>query len=246
MRRIRARPTISSAMPPKSMICSKPIEPTGCRMRSLSAARRGSARRRSPGGSTRFLLSHPDPAAPAVQAARNLAVPEEHPVSQKIAALSHGDVFLLRREWNEKSKRSYTEIRAEDVRHAIHLFQQASSAGGYRICIVDAAEDLNRSGANALLKLIEEPPPRSLFLIISHRPGQVLSTIRSRCRRLLLKPLTAEEIVSVVPRPGSALGCGHARNPSHWRRSAPAAPWPRRCDFSAAVASTSIEKSAGF
>ena len=87
---------------------------------------------------TRFLLAHPDPAAPAVQAARNLAVPAEHPVSQKIAALSHGDVFLLRREWNEKSKRSYTEIRADDVRHAIHLFQQAAGAGGYRVCIVDA------------------------------------------------------------------------------------------------------------
>lgn len=147
---------------------------------------------------TRFLLANPDPASPAVKNAQNLDVPGDHPVAQKLAALSHGDVFLLRREWNEKAKRPFTEIRADDVRQAIHLFQQASSAGGYRICIVDSAEDLNRAGANALLKLIEEPPPRSLFLIIAHRPGQVLPTIRSRCRRLLLKPLESREIVEIV------------------------------------------------
>ncbi len=147
---------------------------------------------------TRFLLAHPDPMAPSVQAAQNFGVPADHPVTQKLAALSHGDVFLLRREWNEKAKRAFTEIRADDVRQAIHLFQQASSAGGYRICIVDSAEDLNRAGANALLKLIEEPPPRSVFLIIAHQPGQVLPTIRSRCRRLLLKPLSNQEIAEVV------------------------------------------------
>jgi DNA polymerase-3 subunit delta' len=147
---------------------------------------------------TRFLLAHPDPSAAAVQSAENLFVPETHPVFHRLVALSHGDVFLLRREWNEKVKRPFTEIRADDVRHAIHMFQQAAGAGGYRICILDGAEDLNRSGANALLKLIEDPPPRSLFLIIAHRPGQVLATLRSRCRRLLLKPLTSDEIVDVV------------------------------------------------
>jgi DNA polymerase-3 subunit delta' len=147
---------------------------------------------------TRFLLAHGDPAATAVQAATDLSVPADHPVTHKLAALSHGDVFLLRREWNEKAKRPFTEIRADDVRHAIHMFQQAAGAGGYRICIVDSAEDLNRAGANALLKLIEEPPPRSLFLIVAHRPGQVLSTIRSRCRRLLLKPLSSVELSRIV------------------------------------------------
>lgn len=152
---------------------------------------------------TRFLLAHPDPTARSVQAAQNFDVPANHPVTQKLAALAHGDVFLLRREWNEKAKRPFTEIRADDVRQAIHLFQQASSAGGYRICIVDSAEDLNRAGANALLKLIEEPPPRSVFLIIAHQPGQVLPTIRSRCRRLLLKPLSNQEIAEVVGQLGA-------------------------------------------
>ena len=61
------------------------------------------------------------------------------------------------------------------MRHALQLFQQSAGAGGWRICIVDSAEDLNRAGANALLKMIEEPPPRSLFLIVAHKPGQVLA-----------------------------------------------------------------------
>lgn len=146
----------------------------------------------------RFVLAHPDPSAAEVQAAETLFIPTAHPVARKLTALSHGDVFLLRREWNEKLKRQFTEIRAPDVRDAIHLFQQAAGAGGYRICIVDSAEDLNREGVNALLKIIEDPPPRSLFLIVAHRPGQIIATLRSRCRRLLLKSLSGAEIAAVV------------------------------------------------
>ncbi len=157
----------------------------------------------------RFVLAYPDPSSTAVLT--NLDVPADHPVTHRLNALSHGDVFLLRREWNEKTKRAFTEIRADDVRQAIHLFQQAAGAGGYRVCIVDSAEDLNRSGANALLKLIEEPPPRSLFLIIAHRPGRVIATLRSRCRLVLLKPLGEGEITAIVKslgRPWSDIDAG--------------------------------------
>jgi DNA polymerase III subunit delta' len=146
----------------------------------------------------RFLLAHPDPAAAAVQTAADLAVDPDHAVARKLTALSHGDLCLLRREWNEKSKRFFTEIRAEEVRNAVHLFHHAAGAGGYRICIVDCADDLNRHSANALLKLIEEPPPRSLFLIVANKPGLVLPTLRSRSRMLLLKPLSSEDIVTVI------------------------------------------------
>jgi DNA polymerase III subunit delta' len=146
----------------------------------------------------RFLLAHPDPRALAVKAADNLAVAEDHPVARKIAAMSHGDVALLRREWNEKSKRHYTEIRVDDVRQASHLFRTASAAGGWRICIVDAAEDLNNSAANALLKLVEEPPPRSLFLIIAHRPALLLPTLRSRAQIMTLRPLAEADILRVI------------------------------------------------
>jgi DNA polymerase III subunit delta' len=144
----------------------------------------------------RFLLANPDPAA-AGGAAR-VDVAPEHPVSRQMAALAHPDLVLLRREWNEKDKRFFTEIRVEDVRRAIHMFQQAAGQGGYRICILDRAEDLNPSSANALLKLIEEPPPRSLFLLIAQRPGQMLATLRSRCQKILLKPLAAMDIAKIV------------------------------------------------
>jgi DNA polymerase III subunit delta' len=142
----------------------------------------------------RFLLANPDPAAAAGEAKADLFVAPDRPAARQIAALAHPDLVLLRREWNEKDKRFFTEIRVEDVRRAIHMFQQAAGRGGYRICILDCAEDLNPSSANALLKLIEEPPPRSLFLIVAHRPGRMLATLRSRCQKILLKPLAAADI----------------------------------------------------
>src|ERR1700712_5206010 len=115
----------------------------------------------------RFILANPDPNAVVVRNARDLSVALDTKVASQIASLSHPDGSLLRREVNDKTKRFYTEIRADDVRKTIQLFQRAASAGGYRIGIVDSAEDLNRSSANALLKLIEEPPPKSLFLLVA-------------------------------------------------------------------------------
>ena len=138
----------------------------------------------------KFVLSYPDPAHPFVQNATNLDVENKNPVVQRIHALGHGDVHVLRREWNEKTKKHFSDIRAEDVRAAVHIFQHAASEGGYRIVILDSAENLNGSSANALLKMIEEPPNKSLFLIVSHRPNQILPTIRSRCRKLLLRTLS--------------------------------------------------------
>ena len=146
----------------------------------------------------RFVVANPLWSAPRVNEASDLSVGLDTKAAAEIASLSHPDVSLLRREINEKTKRSFTEIRADDVRRTIGLFQRAAGAGGYRICIVDSAEDLNRSSANALLKLIEEPPPLSLFLLIAHRPGLVLPTIRSRTRLMRLNALTSAEIEAVV------------------------------------------------
>ena len=84
------------------------------------------------------------------------------------------------------------------MRLGLQVFQLSAAFGGWRIAIVDSAEDLNRNSANALLKMVEEPPQRSLILIVAHRPGQVLATIRSRCRRLRLDPLTEDEIVEAA------------------------------------------------
>ena len=146
----------------------------------------------------RFLLANPDPGSAAVRDARDLAVVADHPAAARIASGAPGDVAVLRRAWNEKSSKFFSEIRVDEVRRASALFQQAARAGGYRICILDSAEDLNRAGANALLKLIEEPPSRSLFLVIAHRPAQVLPTLRSRCRMLALDPMSPDAALEAL------------------------------------------------
>jgi DNA polymerase-3 subunit delta' len=146
----------------------------------------------------RFLLAHPDAAAPEVQSAQTLDVPKDAPAARQIVSMALADIFLLRRAWNEKTKKHFTEIRIEDVRRIISAFHQGSGSGGWRVCIVDCADDLNRASANALLKLIEEPPERALFLLVAHQPGRMLPTIRSRCRKLMLAPLEEGEIVDAV------------------------------------------------
>jgi DNA polymerase III subunit delta' len=146
----------------------------------------------------RFVLANPDPAAKAVCDARDLHVEPSHSAARLLAGLAHPDFALIRREWQGASKRLATEIAVEAVRHGLQVFHLSAAFGGWRVAIVDSAEDLNRSSANALLKMIEEPPERSLILIVSHRPGQVLPTIRSRCRRLRLDPLTQDEIARAV------------------------------------------------
>jgi DNA polymerase-3 subunit delta' len=146
----------------------------------------------------RFVLAHGDERSPAVQAAADLGVAPDHPAARRIASLGHSDLILLRREINDKAKSFYTEIRIEEVRHAIDMFHHSAGEGGWRVAIIDCAEDLNRSGANALLKLIEEPPRRSLFLIVAHRPAHVLATIRSRCRMLALQPLATADVERAV------------------------------------------------
>ena len=158
---------------------------------------------------TRFLTAHPDPMSPQVQAARDLSVSPNHPASHRIDSMSLGDLALLRREWNDKTKKHFSEIRMDDVRRVLGMFHHAAGEGGWRVCIVDCAEDLNRSGANALLKIMEEPPPRSLFLLIAHRPGRILPTIRSRSRMLLLEPLSGEDVgraVTALGEPWSDFG----------------------------------------
>jgi DNA polymerase III subunit delta' len=146
----------------------------------------------------RFILAQPDPASARVQAAQTLSIDPEAPAARQVLALSHPDLTVLRRSWNPQSKNFYSDIRIEDVRNALELFRKSAGAGGWRICIVDCAEDLNRASANALLKMIEEPPPHSLFLIVAHRPGQVLATIRSRCRRLSLTGLAPSDITQII------------------------------------------------
>jgi DNA polymerase-3 subunit delta' len=143
----------------------------------------------------RFLLA--DRAA-AATAPDSLAITPEHPVARQVAALSHPNLAVLRRAPASERKAASATIPVEAVRRAVSLFGSTAADGGYRVCIVDSAEDLTISSANALLKLVEEPPPRSAFLIVSHAPQRVLPTIRSRCRRLQLRPLADGDLRAVI------------------------------------------------
>jgi DNA polymerase III subunit delta' len=146
----------------------------------------------------RFVLAHPDPKAAAMQKAASIAVTEDHPVARRIAAQAQADLLVLERVTNEQTDKLYTVIRVDDVRRTVPFFGSTAGEGGWRICIVDAIDDLQREGANALLKILEEPPERSLLLLISHAPGRELPTIRSRCRRLLLRPLATADVVRAL------------------------------------------------
>jgi DNA polymerase-3 subunit delta' len=142
----------------------------------------------------RFVLAHPDPESQAVQGARDLSVDAGDPVARQIATRAHGGLLVLERKPNEKGVLRQV-IRVDEVRETVSFFGSTAATDGWRVCIVDCMDELNLNGANALLKILEEPPPRSLFLLVSHAPSRLLPTIHSRCRKLPLKPLTNDEVV---------------------------------------------------
>ncbi len=145
----------------------------------------------------RFVLAHPDPAAVDVQNADTLHVEASHPVARQIAGGSHGGLLTLERSLNDKGVMR-TVITVDETRETISFFGSTAAAEGWRVCIVDTVDELNANASNALLKVLEEPPDRSLFLLASHAPARVLPTIQSRCRKLPLRPLSAANVVRAV------------------------------------------------
>jgi DNA polymerase-3 subunit delta' len=145
----------------------------------------------------RFMLAHRDP--PRVSGS-TLDTDPETPAIRRIASGAHSDLAVLRRiiKTDGKGTSISTNIPVESVRRVIDMFGATAAAGGWRVCIIDSAEDLDRPGANALLKVLEEPPPLSLFLIVSHAPGRLLPTIRSRCRILRFRALSQAEVVAAA------------------------------------------------
>lgn len=136
----------------------------------------------------------------AERPARDLHVDPEHPAFRRIASGGHADLISVSRRVNEKTGRLRPEILVEDVRAIANLLAHTPAEGGWRVVVVDPAEDMSRSSANALLKVLEEPPDRSIFLLVSHAPGQVLPTIRSRCRHLALRPLNSSDLLTLLRR----------------------------------------------
>jgi DNA polymerase III subunit delta' len=145
----------------------------------------------------RFVLAHPDAASPEVAAATSLAVAAEHPVARRIAAQAQGDLLILERTLNDKGTLRQ-QIAVDDIRRTVSFFGSTAGEGGWRVAIVDSVDELNRSGANALLKVLEEPPQRALLVLVSHSAARVPATLRSRCRIVTLRPLTAGDVAAAV------------------------------------------------
>lgn len=129
-----------------------------------------------------------------------LFVDPDDPVFRRVASGGHADLLAVERSVNDKTGRLRSEIVVDDVREVGSFLHLTPAEGGWRIVIVDCADEMNLSAANALLKILEEPPQRALLLLVSHAPGGLLPTIRSRCRRLALRALDDATVAALLAR----------------------------------------------
>jgi DNA polymerase-3 subunit delta' len=127
-----------------------------------------------------------------------LGLPEKSPAFRRIAAGTHADLLTVEREWDPKRKKLRGEIIVDDVRGIADFLHRTPAEGGWRVVVLDGAEDLNRNAANALLKMLEEPPRRAVLILVCSAAGRLLPTIRSRCRRLRLDPLSEDEMARLL------------------------------------------------
>jgi DNA polymerase-3 subunit delta' len=143
----------------------------------------------------RHVLAKPGERDPAHQ---SLDVPAQALAARQVLALSHPGLLVIRRPWDHKTKRHGQVIPVDEVRRIKSFLAHTSEAGAWRVVIVDSADLLNVNAANALLKSLEEPPPRTFFLLLTSAPGRLLPTIRSRCRLLDLAPLAETDLRRAV------------------------------------------------
>ncbi|MFL6722288.1 MAG: DNA polymerase III subunit delta' [Sphingomonas sp.] len=122
----------------------------------------------------------------------------DHPMVKLVQAGSHPDMRWLERLVNEKTGNLARNISVDQVRSLADLFDLSPSMSDWRVAVIDTVDELEPSGANALLKMLEEPPPNSLFFLVSHAPGRLLPTIRSRCRRLDFSNLGDDAMTSIL------------------------------------------------
>src|SRR5437660_6297093 len=147
----------------------------------------------------RFVLANSNPIAPSVQRAETLALDPDDPVARQITAGAHGGLLVLERGLNDRGVMR-TVITVDETRETISFFGSTAAVDGWRVCIVDTVDELNPNAANALLKILEEPPQQSLFLLVTHAPSRVLPTILSRCRKLPLRALSTDDVVRAAAR----------------------------------------------
>jgi DNA polymerase III subunit delta' len=149
----------------------------------------------------RFLLAKSADCATdmfGAPAGSGLAIDPESSVFRRIASGGHADLLTVERAYDPRRRRLRSEILVEDTREIAGFFRLTAAEEGWRIVIVDGAEEMNRNAANALLKILEEPPRRGLLLLVSHQPGRLLPTIRSRCRRFSLAALAQPLVIQLL------------------------------------------------
>lgn len=134
----------------------------------------------------------------APQEIMNLNIDLDHPILRRIQAGSEGRLSIVRRPYDAKRKVFKAQITIEEIRKLKSFFALSVPDGGWRVVIIDAADDMNVNAANALLKVLEEPPKHTILLLISHQPSRLLPTIRSRCRTLRLGALSRVNIDAVL------------------------------------------------
>lgn len=132
-------------------------------------------------------------------------------IHSQVAKGGHPNLLVLRRPYDLKSKKFKTQLTVEEVRKTQRFFGTTSGAESWRICIVDPADDLNKSAANALLKVLEEPPKNTIFFVLAHSPRGLLPTIRSRCQLLHFKPLADSDIRHLLDKKGALDGVSEAK-----------------------------------
>jgi DNA polymerase-3 subunit delta' len=149
----------------------------------------------------RFLLAQGHDGAPAT-----LAMDAEHRTFRLVASGGHPDLLVVERGYDPRRKRLRSEIVVADTRAVSSFLRLTAADGGWRVVIVDGADLMNASAANAVLKILEEPPKRAVLLLLSDNPGRLLPTIRSRCRILALKPLSEDAVAAALARHRPGLG----------------------------------------
>jgi DNA polymerase-3 subunit delta' len=142
----------------------------------------------------RFVLAHGANGIEAGLSAGDdatLAVPADLGVFRRVASGGHADLLVVERAYDPRRHRLRGEIVVDETREIAAFLRLTPAEGGWRVVIVDGADEMNRSAANALLKILEEPPRRALLLLVAHSPGRLLPTIRSRCRPFPIRPLSS-------------------------------------------------------
>jgi DNA polymerase-3 subunit delta' len=131
-------------------------------------------------------------------------VPADCGVFRRVASGGHADLLAVERAYDPRRRRLRSEIVVDETREIAAFLRLTAAEGGWRIVVVDGADEMNRSAANALLKILEEPPRRGLLLLVAHSPGRLLPTIRSRCRRFPMTQLPSSIVLRLLEayRPG--------------------------------------------